>query len=319
MIAVVFCIMAVIPSVSIARYFLGQPTGSRSGSTQRRPLIGLWIGATAIAFGLSCGVYYLIAFNRYVVVDFQNIAGEARPIRIVIGTELRGDLENARERPLQLLQEHGYDAESVWTRDSILNARFRVFASFVATFVFLTAGLALLATITLRRAAGRRDPRPDAPATASTVLVWPRTSGIWRLLRRRTRIFLSYASERQTIADEIFLRLTGAGYEVFFAQQHAQPGTSFDTRISRSVSDCDLMVFLISRESVGPDHFCLTELNRARRRWSHPDGHVLPVNLDGTPHEMIPTYLAAVTVMNPVGNLASEVVDAVGALRARQG
>ena len=155
MIAAVFCVVVAILSVSIAHYFLGQPAASRSRSARTRPLMALWIGAAAIVIGLACGVYYLVVFNRYVVVDLQTVAGETRPIRIVIGTELRGDLENTRERPLQLLQEHGYDAEGVWTRDSILNARFLVFASFVAAFVFLTAGLAVLATITPRRSTGR--------------------------------------------------------------------------------------------------------------------------------------------------------------------
>ena len=311
-IAAVLAIVAGILSILIARYFLSNRS---KPARARRPMFALGIGAAAAVTGLVCGVYYLILFNRHVIVDSQTINGEERQIRIVIGAELRGDLDNPGERPLQLLQEHGYEPERIWTRASIVSARLLIFGDFVAAFVFLTTGLALLATISSGRAQARGALLAAQPSAASTPAALPEASSIWRWIRRPTRIFLSYASERRKVAEEIFLRLTGAGYEVFFADQHAQPGTSFDVHISRSVSECDVMVFLISRESVAPDHFCLTELNRARRRWSHPDGHVLPVNLDETPHERIPAYLTAVTVMAPVGNLASDVVDAMQALR----
>jgi hypothetical protein len=43
---------------------------------------------------------------------------------------------------------------------------------------------------------------------------------------------------------------------------------------------------------------------------------VLPVMIQPTPSESVPAYLKAVTILEPSGNIAAEVADAVKALRA---
>jgi hypothetical protein len=62
---------------------------------------------------------------------------------------------------------------------------------------------------------------------------------------------------------------------------------------------------------VRPGAYTLTELGFARERWPHPAGHILPVMVAPTAPETVPPYLRAVTLLEPRGNVAAEVADAV--------
>jgi hypothetical protein len=125
------------------------------------------------------------------------------------------------------------------------------------------------------------------------------------------KIFLSYASENRQQAEEIQLALAGAGHEVFFDRQSLPAGGDYHARIKTSVDEADLFVFLISPDSVDAGGYTLTEMGYARSRWQHPRGHVLPVLLQPTDFKTIPAYLKSVTVLEPTGNIAAEVVAAV--------
>jgi tetratricopeptide (TPR) repeat protein len=57
--------------------------------------------------------------------------------------------------------------------------------------------------------------------------------------------------------------------------------------------------------------YTLAELTFAQHRWPHPHGNVLPVVVSPTPFDQIPEYLKAVTVLQPRGEIAAEVVAAV--------
>jgi TIR domain-containing protein len=151
MIATLFCAVVAILAAAWARQFRSAVT--RAGAERQRSRVLLGAATGAIVLGLISGISYLVAFNQYVVSEEQTVGGEVRTVRVVIGSQLRPDVD-ANERPLRLLQESGYEPERVWTRESLIQARLRVFITFVATFVALTAGLALLAIA----------PRPRAPA-----------------------------------------------------------------------------------------------------------------------------------------------------------
>jgi hypothetical protein len=125
------------------------------------------------------------------------------------------------------------------------------------------------------------------------------------------KVFLSYASEDRPQAEEIQLALAGAGHEVFFDRQSLPAGGDYHARIKASVDAADRFVFLISPDAVDPGGYTLTEMGYARSRWPHPKGHVLPVLLRPTPFAAIPAYLKSVTVLEPSGNAAAEVVAAV--------
>lgn len=128
------------------------------------------------------------------------------------------------------------------------------------------------------------------------------------------RIFLSYASEDQNIADNIYLSLV-KDHKVFFDHTKIKGGEDFSAKIRAEIMKCNLFIFLISPDSVSRSSYALTELNFARERWNHPEGHVLPVMIRETSYELIPPYLKAVSILEPEGNVAAGVDERVRAWR----
>ena len=129
-------------------------------------------------------------------------------------------------------------------------------------------------------------------------------------------IFLSYASEQSEAATHIELSLKGDGYSVFRDRTSLPPGESFDARIRTAIEESDLFIFLISRESVSPGRYTLTELKFAEQKWEHPAGHVLPVVVEPVAKEAIPGFLRAVTILHPQGNVTAEVAAEVARMTA---
>lgn len=125
------------------------------------------------------------------------------------------------------------------------------------------------------------------------------------------KLFLSYASENGPVAEEISLALAGAGHDVFFDKPKLNPGDDYNQRIRDSIAEADGMVFLISPQSIEAGRYTLTELKFARRKWIHPKQRILPVLVKPTPIEKIPVYLKSVTILEPEGNIAAEVVEAL--------
>jgi hypothetical protein len=125
------------------------------------------------------------------------------------------------------------------------------------------------------------------------------------------QIFLSYASEDRALAATVSLALVGDGHQVFFDRDSLPPAGDYNARIRTAAERCDIFIFLISPDSVAPGSFALTELKLARERWPHPKGRVLPVRVRETPWEKVPPYLSAVTVLEPEGSAAAEVLFAV--------
>jgi tetratricopeptide (TPR) repeat protein len=124
-------------------------------------------------------------------------------------------------------------------------------------------------------------------------------------------IFLSYSSSQGEIAARIELALKGEGHAVFRDRSSLPAGESFDERIRNAIEESDLLVFLISRDSVAEGRYTLTELKFAEQKWPHPGGRVLPVYAEETPKEAIPPFLRAVTILRPRGNLVAEVAAEV--------
>ncbi len=137
--------------------------------------------------------------------------------------------------------------------------------------------------------------------------------------RRRgslVKVFISYSSKHRAICERLKLALeANARHEVFVDRSELTPGQAFDEKIRQNLLGCDLLLFLLSPESVAPGSYALAELEIARTRWRHPAGRVLPVKVAALPKDAIPAYLRAVTILDPQGDLVAETVAAVEALR----
>ena len=133
------------------------------------------------------------------------------------------------------------------------------------------------------------------------------------------KIFISYPSEQRRVADEINLALRGQGYDVFFDRDRLPSAGDFHEAIRSDLMESDLMVFLITPQAVKKGKYTMTELAFARKKWPSPEGRVLPVMISPTDIGKIPAYLAAVTIEDPMGNVAAEVVACVNDMFASAG
>ncbi len=130
------------------------------------------------------------------------------------------------------------------------------------------------------------------------------------------QIFISYSSKYRELCDRLQLALEADGrHQVFVDRSELTPGQPFDQTLRDGIKTCDLLLFLLSPESVAPGSYALAELSLARQRWRHPGGHVLPVKVAPTPKEAIPPYLRAVTILEPLGDVVAETVAAVDNVR----
>jgi TIR domain len=130
------------------------------------------------------------------------------------------------------------------------------------------------------------------------------------------KIFLSHASEDEVVAESIAFSLRGRGHKVFLDRDNLPLAASYDHQIESAVNDSETFVFLISPDSLADGRYTLTELKFARRQWPDPNGRVLPVMVRSTPLEAVPPYLKAVSILEPVGNIAAETSSAVHNMRS---
>jgi nucleoid-associated protein YgaU len=128
------------------------------------------------------------------------------------------------------------------------------------------------------------------------------------------KIFLSYPSARKDAAASICYELQAEGHDVFFDKEDLRPAQTYHDRIRTAMEESDLLIFLITPESVSKGKYTRTELKLASRKWPNPTGHVLPVMLEPTPFDDLPPYLRAVTILSSDGNLAGEIVMEVADL-----
>src|SRR5688572_21281774 len=111
------------------------------------------------------------------------------------------------------------------------------------------------------------------------------------------RVFLSYSSRDRTLVEPIYLALRAQGHTVFFDRANLPAGEEYDVRIRRAIERSQLVLFMVSPDSLEPGSYTLTELGIAQKSWEHPAGKVLPVLLRPIPLEQIPPYLKSVTLL----------------------
>lgn len=127
-------------------------------------------------------------------------------------------------------------------------------------------------------------------------------------------VFVSYANEQRSIAEEVIQALRTRGNDVFFDRDTLDPGVEYGTAIQKAIETCDLFVFLISPDALRDRKYARTELKFAKERWKNPSGKILPVMVRPTLDSRIDPYLRAVTILYPQGNVAAEVAARATAL-----
>ena len=93
-------------------------------------------------------------------------------------------------------------------------------------------------------------------------------------MRSPLQIFVSYVAEQREIAQEIALALRAEGYQVFLDRSELDEGDAYNQCIREALQASELLVFLVSPQSVSAGRYTLTELAFAEQKWSSPAGHV---------------------------------------------
>ena len=137
-VATLFCAVAVLLAYVVSRSITPRSKGAKKLRV---------IAPATLALGLIAIVGYLWAYGRYVVTDSIDRGGRTEIIRMIAGSELRPGIQAGTATQLDLLRDHLYEPEAVWTPQSISTARMLLLLSFVLSFFMLTFGAALLAPL----------------------------------------------------------------------------------------------------------------------------------------------------------------------------
>lgn len=68
-------------------------------------------------------------------------------------------------------------------------------------------------------------------------------------MRRRGGIFLSYSSQNFHLASNLFMRLSQAGYKVWFDNVELYGGANYDERIAEAIAECKVFIPLLTPTS----------------------------------------------------------------------
>lgn len=132
------------------------------------------------------------------------------------------------------------------------------------------------------------------------------------------KIFISYSSEKHQDAEKLCISLQQDGHDVFFDKLTLPKGNSYDNLIRKELLKSKLLIFLISPESVDSGSYTLNELRIFQERFPNPSGHILPIMITPTSFDLIPNYLKAVTILNPVGNQVADCSHEVSKIASRR-
>ena len=130
------------------------------------------------------------------------------------------------------------------------------------------------------------------------------------------KLFISYASQDVAAADKLCAALEAAGLPCWIAPRDVAPGQSYAAAIVAAISDCRMLVLLLSQSAVVSPHV-LREVERA----SSKRRPVLPVRLDDT---ALPPELEYFLSVNhwldaPSGNIDRVLPAIISAIRRDPG
>jgi hypothetical protein len=121
-------------------------------------------------------------------------------------------------------------------------------------------------------------------------------------------IFLSYASEDFSVAQQLYYALVNLEHRVFFDKKVLKPGEEYNFEIIDSIRESDFAVLLLSQDFLSVGSYCRTELKIIQSNWPIPSGKIFPVIIRDMSFDIIPDYIKSVTILKPDGNLIAETV-----------
>ena len=132
------------------------------------------------------------------------------------------------------------------------------------------------------------------------------------------RAFVSYASSDRALAERVCRVLETEGHDVFFDRDDLGGGDAFGERIRSAIERSHVLVYLISKASVTPPSYALTELTIVTGMASRRRPAILPVRVDATSIADVPAALRAFTILEPHGDVPAEIATAVHRIADRR-
>lgn len=102
-------------------------------------------------------------------------------------------------------------------------------------------------------------------------------------MERRSLLFLSYARLDRERVDELYRKLSGAGFKPWMDEKDILPGETFRLAIERSIEESDLFLACLSANSVDRRGFIQREIKQALDLWQEKlpgDIYLIPVKLE---------------------------------------
>jgi hypothetical protein len=124
-------------------------------------------------------------------------------------------------------------------------------------------------------------------------------------------IFISYASERAALAEDIAAALAVEGHRVFLDRLLLKAGEPYRGDLSDAIAAADLFVIVVSSEIFKPESYVLTELEAAKRELVTRGLRILPVVILPVDYKRVDPVLRRLTALYPEGDVAAEVAARV--------
>jgi len=112
------------------------------------------------------------------------------------------------------------------------------------------------------------------------------------------KIFISYTSEDEELANDVAARLTEAGHEVWYSGARVLPGDNAALQIGGALEESDAMIVLVSPQAMR-SAWVRQEINYALGSPKYA-GRVIPVLVE--PTDEIPWILEKLKAIRSVGN-----------------
>lgn len=112
------------------------------------------------------------------------------------------------------------------------------------------------------------------------------------------RVFISHSSEDKSSVRSLAERLRGSQVDAWYAEWEIAPGESIVQKVNQGLSECDVFVIVVSRNSIA-SRWVQEELSSAVVRRISEEASIIPVRLDDSPVPTVINHLLWVKMPPP--------------------
>lgn len=147
-IAALFCAAALMLTYIFVHSLADERERTKKRGRTRINQLSYLAGFAFLMIGLAMLIAYLWIYSTAIVADtIQTPPGHNVIVRKIVGDTVREGVIVDGKSNLDLLRDHLYEEDRIWTEESLRKARMSLLTTFLLAFFFLTFGAALLASM----------------------------------------------------------------------------------------------------------------------------------------------------------------------------